>query len=282
MIELKEVRYHLPKQNFLLQDVNLQLVPGHVYGLLGHNGAGKTTLLRLMAGLIQRFDGEAKAEGNQIRKRPLEYLQQLSYVPEKPYIPPLRIYEFLDLYAPLYPSFDVKLFHTLAKTFDLNPYEFLTKLSFGYVKRFYLAFSLSTGAKTIFWDEPTNGLDITTKNILRKHVASLIGEDQVVVIATHHIEEVENLLDAVIILHYGEIIFSATLEECQKLFRYQVTTDEEVVKRALYAEACPMGYQVLLLREDGEESRIPLSFLFEASIRQVGLFREITRKQYEF
>lgn len=281
MVELRDVRYHLPKQNFLLQDVNLTLVPGHVYGLLGHNGAGKTTLLRLMAGLIERFDGEAKGNGLDIRKRPLSYLQNLSYVPEKPYLPPLKVYEFLDLYAPLYPSFDTKLFHTLTKTFDINPYEFLAKLSFGYLKRFYLAFSLATKAKVILWDEPTNGLDITTKSILRRHIASSVDESQLLVIATHHIEEVENLLDAVIILHYGEVIFSATMEECQRLFTYTVTTDEALVKQALYAEPALGGYQVLLRREGGEDTQIPLSFLFEASVRQVSFFRELKEKRYE-
>ncbi len=275
MICLENVRYYLPRQNFLLQDVSLQLEPGHVYGLLGHNGAGKTTLLRLMTGLIHRFEGKATVDGEDIRKRPVNYLQRLSFVPEKPYTPPLKIYEFLDLYAPLYPSFDVKLFHTLAKTLDLNPYEYLGKLSFGYLKRFYLAFSLATQADYLLWDEPTNGLDITTKNILRKHIASQVKEHQTMVIATHHIEEVEPLLDAVVILHYGEVIFSATLEECGRLFSYRVTNDEALVKKALYAEATPMGYQVLLSREDGEETRIPLSFLFEASVRQVGLFREL-------
>ncbi|URA10466.1 ABC transporter ATP-binding protein [Thermospira aquatica] len=278
MICLENVRYYLPKQNFLLQDVSLQLEPGHVYGLLGHNGAGKTTLLRLMAGLIRRFDGKATVDGVDIRQRPVNYLQRLSFVAEKPYTPPLKIYEFLDLYAPLYPSFDVKLFHTLAKTMDLNPYEYLGKLSFGYLKRFYLAFSLATQAEYLFWDEPTNGLDITTKHILRKHIASQVKEHQTMVIATHHIEEVEPLLDAIVILHYGEVIFSASLEECERLFSYKVTNDESLVKKALYAEATPMGYQVLLKREDDEETRIPLSFLFEASIRQVGLFRELGRR----
>jgi len=278
MIELKNIRYHLPRQNFLLQDVSLTLKEGHIYGLLGHNGAGKTTLLRLMAGLLQNYSGEAVADGLVIRKRPVEYLSQLSFVPEKPKLPPLKIYEFLDLYTPLYPSFDHKLFHSLAKTMDLNPYEYIEKLSFGYVKRLYLAFSLATRAKYLLWDEPTNGLDITTKNILRKQIASTMGEDQVLVIATHHIEEVENLLDAVIILHYGEVIFSASLEGCQRMFSYRVTSDESLVKKSLYAESSPVGYQVLLPREDGDESRIPLSFLFEASIRQVNLFRELKEK----
>jgi len=282
MVELKDVRYYLPRQNFLLQDVSLSLQPGHIYGLVGHNGAGKTTLLRLIAGLLQRFEGEVRADGMDIRQRPLAYLQNLSYVPEKPYIPPVKIYEFLDMYAPLYPHFDRKFFHTLAKAFDLNLYEALPRLSYGFLKRFYLCFSLATRANVILWDEPTNGLDITTKNLLKKQLASSLDEGQLVVLATHHIEEVEHLVDALIVVHHGEVIFSATVEQCERLFTYRVTGDEEIARRALYAEAVPGGYQVLLPREEGEDTHIPLSFLFEASVRQVTLFRELKEKIHEF
>jgi ABC-2 type transport system ATP-binding protein len=179
---------------------------------LGKNGAGKTTLLKIMAGLLFPMGGKATFDGIDITKREPGFLEEIFFLPEEFYLPPVTGEVFTSLRSPLYPHFDEVLFREFIKDFDVDITKKLNSLSFGQKKKFLLSFGLATGTKIIIMDEPTNALDIPSKTILRKNIAKAMNEDRTILISTHQVKDVENLIDPIIVLENGKIVFNQSIE----------------------------------------------------------------------
>ena len=225
MITLEQLTFGYPHAEFLFSDLALELKPGNIYGLLGKNGAGKTTLLKIIAGLLFPSHGKCQTMGFEPRYRQAAFLQSIYFVPEDFHLPAVSIDQYKAIFAPFYPLFDAKLFQEALEKFELPKNHMLTALSFGQKKKFLMVFALATRAKLIIFDEPTNGLDIPSKSQFRKLIASSLSEDQTFIISTHQVKDVENLIDPLVILDSGKIIFNHSIEEIsQKLvFTYQTT-----------------------------------------------------------
>jgi ABC-2 type transport system ATP-binding protein len=191
-------------------------------------------------------------------------LQDVFLVPEEFYFPAIYFSDYLKAYAHFYPRFDYELMDRLIEEFELPVGNNLQRLSLGQKKKFLIAFALATRCRLLVLDEPTNGLDIPSKSLFRKVLAGSLDENQLVIISTHQVKDVENLIDTIIILDKGKVIFQKTLEEISGKVCFVNGTSEEV-KEAIYSEAVPGGYRLMTSKTD-EETEIDIELLFNAII----------------
>lgn len=211
MLEIQKLTFRYQKKP-LFQDLHLALSPGNIYGLLGRNGAGKTTLLKLCCGLLIPQEGEIRVFGEIPSKRHPAFLSDLFLVPEEFQLPPVSATLYINMLAPFYPRFSREQFQSHLKEFALKPTEPLSTLSLGQKKKFLLAFGLATQTRLLMLDEPTNGLDIPTKSQFRKILASVLDQDRILIVSTHQVRDMEHLIDPIVILDAGRIVFSSSFE----------------------------------------------------------------------
>jgi ABC-2 type transport system ATP-binding protein len=250
----------------LFTDLDLQLTPGGIHGLLGKNGVGKTTLLKLISGLRFAQKGECRILGYDPRKRSPGLLEDLYFIPEEIFVPPIPMKTYERIYAPFYPRFDRSTLHEYAIEFDLAVKKKLTELSYGQKKKFLLAFGLATNCRLLLLDEPTNGLDIPSKSQFRKILASTLTDERIIIVSTHQVRDMENLIDTIIILENGTIIFNQNIHAITKRLVVQVEHDLSDAEHILYSSEVLGGHAVVRENIAGEDSRIELETLFNAVI----------------
>ncbi|MDD5539403.1 MAG: ABC transporter ATP-binding protein [Candidatus Marinimicrobia bacterium] len=266
MIEVKNLNFAYGKQTELFNALNLQLTVGNVYGLLGKNGAGKTTLLKILTGLLFPQGGDVNVLNFKPRLRDPNFLQEIYLIPEEFFLPSVSVREYEKAYAPFYPRFDHRIFEQLLKEFEIPSLNRLSSLSFGQKKKFLIAFGLATQCKILFLDEPTNGLDIPTKSQFRKILASSVSDERTILISTHQVRDMANLIDPIIILDEGQIIFNQNLEDTARRLVMKVYEDEQETNSCLFCEKTIGGYIALEENKTGEDSKIDIELLFNAVI----------------
>ena len=263
MIKIRKLKFSYGKEPLFL-DLDLDLEAGHIYGLLGKNGAGKTTLLKLLGGLRYRQAGDCSVLGYDPQKRLSGLLEELWFVPEEFYVPAFSAAAYERLYAPLYPRFDANLLASYTAELDLDTGKKLTDLSYGQKKKFLLAFGLASGCRLLLLDEPTNGLDIPSKSQFRKLLASSHSDDRIILISTHQVRDMENLIDPIIILDEGRIIFQQTVQRIAETLTLELEQDPPDSKDVIYSDSALGGYAVLRQNTSQLETRIDLETVFNA------------------
>ena len=251
----------------------MQLSNGHIYGLLGKNGAGKSTLLKNLAGLVYAQGGTVDVMGYDPAKRQPALLQQICFVPEEFYLPSVKIDTYVKANAAFYPNFDHAYLTALLEEFDIPVGQKLINMSYGQKKKVIIAFGLATNAKLIIMDEPTNGLDIPSKAQFRKIMASALTEDKCIIISTHQVRDLDNLIDTVIMVDENSIALKASVEEItNKLcFKRLKELDETVI----YAEPSLSGYNAVVANYHNEDSKLDIELLFNAVLAEKSKLKPI-------
>ena len=265
MIQLKQLHFGYDRQP-LFANMNLSLPDGGIYGLLGKNGVGKTTLLKLMAGLRYAQSGDCQVFGKHTVGRPVSLLADLFYLPEEFGLPDVTPDQYERLYAPFYPRFDTVCFKETMDRFELNRGTTLHKFSFGQKKKFILSFGLATRCRLMLLDEPTNGLDIPSKSQFRKALVSAFSDDRLIIISTHQARDLESIIDAVIILDGGKIIFNESIQNVQDRLCIRFEEHRPDSQNALHVETIPGGYAVVYPNGDQDETDIDLEILFQTVV----------------
>ncbi|MCH7535079.1 MAG: ATP-binding cassette domain-containing protein, partial [Bacteroidetes bacterium] len=166
--------------------------------------------------------------------------------------------------AGFYPKFDFQQFEGYLNEFELPATANLSTMSFGMKKKFLLAFGMATNAKIMLLDEPTNGLDIPSKSQFRKIVARFINDDRSIIISTHQVRDLENLIDTVLILEKGELIFNQSYIDIAGKLSFTKQRDINESDTILYREDNIGGYHVVKRSDGKEETIIDLELLFNA------------------
>lgn len=265
MISINNLNFGYRKNRKLFSDLNLELKTGRIYGLLGKNGSGKTTLMKQTAGLLYPQDGEIILNGETPKKRSPNFLSSYFMVPEEFETPSVTLKSFLKITAPFYPFFNEDDFHKYLSEFQLDVDIKLSSLSFGQKKKVMLSFGLATHTPVLLSDEPTNGLDIPSKSIFRKIMASAINDDRLFVISTHQVRDIEGIIDAVVVLENGKIIFNEELETVSGKLSFKTLTSLEN-EEVLYAVKHLNTYDVILKKQDEEDTHINMELLFNSII----------------
>jgi len=265
MIDIQNLHFNYKKSgDALFNNLNLNLKEGNIYGLLGKNGVGKTTLLKIMAGFLFPSAGTCSVLGEKTINRYPEILAEIYFLPEEFELPAISAKSFINLYAPFYPKFDYKEFERIVEEFEVDPAKKLSSLSFGQKKKFMVGFAIASRTSVVLMDEPTNGLDIPSKSKFRKVITSSYSEDRIFLISTHQVRDLENIIDPVIILDNGEVIFNYSLSHISQ--KLSVLRDDRAVeeKDVLYSEKVFGGHVRLVPSNLGSHYPIDLEFLFNA------------------
>jgi ABC-2 type transport system ATP-binding protein len=253
----------------VFKNISLEFKEGNVYGLLGENGVGKTTLLKIISGLQFPKNGTCMVDDFIPSERNPYFLQNIFYLPEEVITEDTTPEKFINKLGVFYPRYDHSYFLNLMKELEVDATKKFNAMSYGQKKKSLLACALSLRTDYLLLDEPTNGLDIPSKALFRKvilqHGVSTDFTDlhgTTIIISTHQVKDVENLIDPIVILDHDEVLLNATFEEIsQRLyFEYGAEKSDE----ALYSEMIPGGYINVIPNTFNMESKVNVEALFNA------------------
>lgn len=265
MIQIKDLHYSYGKKP-VFTGLSLELHPGHIYGLLGKNGTGKSTLLRSIGGLLFPRKGELNVLGFRPGKREPGFLRQVFMVPEEFYLPNVSIQAFLASNAPFYPAFNAEQFDHYLKEFAIPEGQLLQEMSYGQKKKLLISFALACNTPVLLMDEPTNGLDIMSKSQFRKVMAGAVSDNKCILISTHQVKDLENLIDRITIIDEGNILFDQTVDQICSRLNFKISFDSEEIRSAIYQETSLKGNAIITTNPEGEDARLDLEMLYKAIV----------------
>jgi len=198
-----------------LDNVNLEVPAGKVYGLVGENGAGKTTFIKHVLGLLKPKWGELRVFGMNPIESPEQVLARIGYLSEDRDLPPwMRVGELIRYTQAFYPKWDEAYAEELRKMFFLDPNSKIRHLSRGEKAKAGLLKALAHRPPLLLLDEPSSGLDpVVRRDILGAIVRTVAEEGRTVFFSSHLLDEVERVADIVTMIHQGEIVLTGTLDE---------------------------------------------------------------------
>lgn len=264
MVRIRNLHFGYSRRALQLENLNLDLQRGRIYGLLGKNGAGKSTLLKNIVGLAFPVSGTCELDGHAAARRRPDTLQDLFFLPEDVQVPAITATQLAAGTGGFYPRFDAAAFHDYLRELDVPALTKLTALSFGQQKKVLIAFALATNTGLLVLDEPTNGLDIPSKAQFRKLVARALGEERCVIISTHQVRDLDSLIDTVLVLHERRVVLNATIDQLAEQLSFGTAPAGAAVPEALYAEPSVRGQQVIRPNQGEAFSKVDLEILFNA------------------
>lgn len=274
MIHIQNLSFRYKKQDALFADLSFEQQNGNIVGLLGKNGAGKSTLLQLISGLLKPQSGELSINNFKPFDRNPDFLADIYMVSEEFSFPSITIGLYIKATAPLYPKFDSQKMKSLLEEFELDAKKSLNGLSHGQRKKFLIAFALSTNCSLLILDEPTNGLDIPSKSLFRKVLVSSVSDEQLVLISTHQVKDIETIIDKIVILDEGKMVFNETILDISLQWQFKTVASLSGIEMPIYQEKCIGGHRVILPANSDEETEIDIELLFNAIIHKVTLKSE--------
>ena len=197
-----------------LKDVSLKIEPGKVVGLLGPNGSGKSTLIKLINGLLKPTDGQILVAGQALG---IETKKMISYLPERTYLNEwMKVKDLLGFFSDFYEDFDIEKARQMLATLKIDEDSKLKTLSKGTKEKVQLILVMSRKAKLYVLDEPIGGVDPAARDYILNTIIKNYSEESSVIIATHLIQEVENICDDIIFLGYGEVRLQGNVDDIRQ------------------------------------------------------------------
>lgn len=266
MIEVQNLSFSYPGASSKVFDgFQLKLESGHTYGLLGRNGTGKSTLLYLASGLLRPKKGHLYIDGMESAQRDPLMLSRIFLVPEEFSLPEMSLQKYVSLIRPFYPRFNEQVLNDCLSAFELPDVRDLRQLSMGQKKKVFMSVALAAGTEWLLMDEPTNGLDIPSKATFRQVVAKNLSDDTTLIISTHQVHDVEQLIDHVVILDQSRLLCDANVGEITQRYSFETRQANEMSNDVLYAEPSPQGNNVIVPHAANEpETQLNLEMFFSA------------------
>jgi ABC-2 type transport system ATP-binding protein len=218
-----------------LDNVNLDIQPGRIVGLVGPNGAGKTTALKAILGLAE-FDGQLSVLGFDPRTQRTELMQQVCFIADVAVLPRwLRVADAVDFVGGVHPRFSREKCEKLLARTKIKPTQRVRELSKGMIVQLHLALVMAIDAKLLVLDEPTLGLDILyRKEFYNNLLSDYFDEQKTILVTTHQIEEIEHILTDLLFIKEGRIVLDATMDAVGERFaEVMVNPDKADAARAL-------------------------------------------------
>ncbi len=250
MIEINDLRFKYPMRVSLFNEMKLSIEAGHITGLLGKNGEGKTTLLKLIAGQLLRMGGYMNIMGEDPGDRRVSFLSDVYYLPEVISVPrACTIRNYFKAIREFYPNFSQDIADEAMREFEIEYDMRLDKISQGQQKKAAIALALSLGTRLLLLDEPTNGLDIPAKSVFRRLLAKYITDDRTVIISTHQVRDLEQIIDHLVVMSNNRIILSDSITAIAEHFTFRSVLKGE---EPLYEEMTPTGRVGVFAKEEGD------------------------------
>jgi ABC-2 type transport system ATP-binding protein len=262
MIKIENLGFGYRKDVPVLKNISMTLEDGKIYGLLGENGVGKTTLLTLLCGLKKVNTGVIDVDGQDPFKRLPSFLQNLYYLPDEVAEVNMTATDYAKVTGIFWPKFQMDKFLEIMKVFEVPEDHKMNKMSAGQLKKTYISFALACNTKYLFLDEPTNGLDIPSKTQFRSSIMKYTADDATIVISTHQVRDLENIIDPIVILDRQDVLLNASIEEISDKLFFDYGT--ELKQGDLYSEQLPGGFIQVYPNTTGQESKVNIEALFNA------------------
>jgi len=233
--------------------------PGRIVGLIGPNGAGKTTALRAVLGLTT-YDGELRVLGREPFAERALLMQETSFIADVAVLPSwLRVQQAIDFVAGVHPRFRRERAAALLAKTDIGTGRRIGELSKGMKTMVHLALTMAIDARLLVLDEPTLGLDILARRgFYDALVNDYMDETRTIVITTHQVEEVENLLTDVLFIDKGRIVLDCSVEDIGARYAAVEVADDRIAaarqERPFY-ERRALGKTVLYF-EDADREKL--------------------------
>ncbi|AWG03113.1 ABC transporter ATP-binding protein [Trueperella pyogenes] len=194
-----------------LCDLNLDLFPGRVVGLIGHNGSGKTTLLKILAGLISDYDGTVRIQGH---TPGIHTKASVAFLPGEEFIDTEQsVADAVHLFGRFFADFDEGKASQLLDHFHISPNSAIKELSKGTREKMQIALVMSRRAKAYLLDEPISGVDPGARTVILEGILRDFPEDALLFISTHLVSDVETIFDDVVMLKSGRVLYSGNADD---------------------------------------------------------------------
>ena len=265
MITIENTSYGYKSNPLIFNNISLEIGNG-IYGLLGENGVGKTTLMHLICGLLFPKNGKCSIDGRNTAERQSEGLVRYFFLPEELQMPTESIASFAARHSVFYPHFNQEEFKLNLEELKINRKQKLSSVSYGQQKKAMLAYAFALHTPYILLDEPTNGLDITSRQALKRIISRSMDDESTLLISTHQAHDFENLLDHLVILGKGEILLNRSLDEISNRLLFART--DILPAESIYSEQDLAGHFSILPNEDGEENTPDIELLYKAVLQQ--------------
>ena len=242
-----------------LDGIDLQVEDGRILGLIGPNGAGKTTALNALVGLTS-YDGQLRVMGRDPWTDRARLMRDVTFIADVAVLPRwARVSQMLDYVAGVHPRFDRAKAESFLEKTSIRPASKVRELSKGMVTQLHLALVMAIDARLLVLDEPTLGLDLLyRKQFYDSLLSDYFEQSRTVVVATHQVDEVQNVLTDVVFLDRGRVVFSRSMEEVEARFHeVAVHPDRLAAARALQPIHEREGFgRSILLFEGADRNRL--------------------------
>ena len=204
----------------ILDNVNINVSKGSIYGLIGPNGAGKTTLIKTLVGIYEPEGGEVLISGESIKEN-TKVKSRLGYVADyQNFYPNFKVGEMVKFYRNTYPLWNEYRYNALKKVFKLDEKKRIRNLSKGMKTQLSLMLNLSITPEVLILDEPTSGLDpVIRRKVLDIIIDEVSTNETTVLISTHHLGELEQICDHIGIIHEGKILMEDSIDNLKSKVR---------------------------------------------------------------
>ena len=213
ILEIKNLikKYHTKN---VIDNISLNVDSGKIVGLLGPNGSGKTTLIKLLAGLLTATSGDILIDNKEIG---IETKAIVSFLPDRPYFANwMKVHDILAFFADFYRDLSMKKAMEMLKLLNIGVNDRIKTMSKGTKEKLNLVLVMSRAARLYLLDEPIAGVDPAARDYILRTIISNYSEDSSVIITTHHIADVEKILDDVIFLNEGKIELNSAVEDLRE------------------------------------------------------------------
>ena len=251
MLTFSNLSYCYHRGRTVLDDINATVGPG-ICLLLGENGAGKTTLLGLAGGALLARHGDVDFDGECVGDRLPSVMSDIFYLSDNWQSPFKDIYTTARFHGAFYPNLDLDMLAANLEAFGLTGREKLKSLSLGMRRKTYIAYALALRPKLLLFDEPANGLDITSRTKLLRMMARCVSENQTVIISTHTVWDFQNLFDGLLVLGHGSLLINMPIWEIAR--RVKFVHSFTPVEGAIYQEPDFGQFKAIVPNSDDNET----------------------------
>ncbi len=214
LVEVRNLTKVYDKKKTALKGLNLTLQRGRIIGLLGPNGSGKTTLIKILNGLLTPTEGEVLINGS---KPGAETKARVSYLPERTYFSnSMKVSELLDFFMDFYEDFRIERAKKMLSSLNIDENSRIKTLSKGTREKVQLILVMSRDADLFVLDEPIAGVDPAARDYIIRTIITNYNENATVLLSTHLISDIENILDEVIFIKDGSLVLQTTVEEIRE------------------------------------------------------------------
>ncbi len=253
------------KNEAVYQSFDAEITHAGIYGLFGHNGSGKSTLLKLLSGLLTPASGSIDVLGYTPRQRLPDFLSSIYILPEEFHLPDLSPKVLGKTHQHFYPHFSVDLFATYLQTLEVPDDKRFSQMSLGQKKKSAIAFALATRTPVLLMDEPTNGLDIVSREQFKDLMLTSDQSERTVLISTHQAHDLERIINHIWFIDNGKLLLASEINELSKKLSMGIANNaDSLPEHVLYQEN--IGEQIAWLAKNTADttSKLNIEMLYKA------------------